>query len=99
VRTAPLGFPAAERPTALLQDEARGAGHKPQLRMPPPDLDFVGVPVTRAEGPLQSAHWDVARGMGSCRVLAVHQRSEPAFARCRKDTVFRWLLGTLGLPG
>jgi hypothetical protein len=95
--TAPLGFPAVERLTTLLEDEARGAGSMPHLGRPPPNLDFVDVPVTSAQGPFQSAHEDVAQGMGSLSVLAVDQRPEPAFARCRRDAAFRWLLGTLGL--
>jgi hypothetical protein len=96
--TAPLVYPAVERLTTLLEDEALGAGPEPRLRTPPPDLDFVDVPVTRAKGPLQITHGDVARAMGYCRDLAVYQRPEPAFAKCREDTAFRWLLGTPGVP-
>jgi hypothetical protein len=58
----------------------------------------VEVPVTKAKGPLQITHGDVARGMGYCRDMAVYQRPEPAFAKCREDTAFRWLLGTQGTP-
>jgi len=96
--TEPLVYPAVERLTNLLPDEELGAGAEPELRLPPAGLDFVDVPVTRAKGPLQITHGDVARAMGYCRDLAVYQRPEPAFAKCREDTAFRWLLGTQGSP-
>jgi hypothetical protein len=97
-RTEPLVYPAVERLTSLLEDEALGGGAEPRLRTPPADLEFVDVPVTRAKGPLQITHGDVARAMGYCRDLAVYQRPEPTFAKCREDTAFRWLLGTQGSP-
>ena len=97
-RRDPLVFPAVERLTSLLEDEALGGAAEPRLRQPEPGLEFVEVPVTKAKGPLQITHGDVARGMGYCRDMAVYQRPEPAFAKCREDTAFRWLLGTQGVP-
>jgi hypothetical protein len=94
--TEPLVYPAVERLTNLLHDEELGARAEPELRLPPTDLDFVDVPVTKAKGPLQITHGDVARGTGYCRHMAVYQRPEPNFAKCREDTAFRWLLGTPG---
>ena len=94
--TEPLVFPAVERLTNLLEEDELGGSAEPQLRLPPSDLEFVDVPVTRAKGPLQITHGDVARSMGYCRDLAVYQRPEPSFAKCREDTAFRWLLGTQG---
>lgn len=96
--TEPLVFPSVERLTTLLPDEEIVSGSEPELRTPPVDLDFTRVSVQRAKGPLQITHGDVARGMGYCRDLAVYQRPEPAFAKCREDTAFRWLLGTQGSP-
>jgi hypothetical protein len=97
-RTEPLVFPAVERLTSLLEDEDLRGASEPALRLPGKDLEFVEVPVTKAKGPLQITHGDVARGMGYCRDMAVYQRPEPAFAKCREDTAFRWLLGTHGVP-
>lgn len=97
-RRDPLVFPAVERLTSLLEDDVLKGETEPRLRQPDPSLDFVEVPVTKAKGPLQITHGDVARGMGYCRDLAVYQRPEPTFAKCREDTAFRWLLGTQGAP-
>jgi len=93
-----LVFPAVERLTTLLADEALEGEGQPQLREPPAEISFVEVPVTKAKGPLQITHGDVARDVGYCRDLAVYQRPESAFAKCREDTAFRWLLGTQGVP-
>ena len=71
---------------------------EPRLCPPEEGLEFIEVPVTRAKGPLQITHGDVARAMGYCRDLAVHQRPEKNFAKCREDRAFRWLLGTQGTP-
>ena len=97
-RTDPLVFPAVERLTTLLEDEELVGADEPTLRTPPDDLEFVEVPVTKAKGPLQITHGDVARALGYCRDMAVYQRPEPSFAKCREDTAFRWLLGTQGVP-
>ena len=71
---------------------------EPALRDLAGSLELVEVPVTRAKGPLQITHGDVARANGYCRDMAVYQRPELAFAKCHEDTAFRWLLGTAGAP-
>ena len=96
--TSPLVFPAVERLTTLLSEEELASGAEPSLRTPPSGVEFVDVPVSKAKGPLQITHGDVARAMGYCRDLDVYQKPEPAFAKCREDTAFRWLLGTQGEP-
>ena len=40
----------------------------------------------------------MARALGYCRDIACYQRAEAAFAKCREDTAFRWILGTHGVP-
>ncbi|MEO2095510.1 MAG: glycosyltransferase family A protein [bacterium] len=97
-RTDPLVYPRIERLTSLLSDEAVASAEEPRLRPLGTDFEFADVPVTRAKGPLQITHGDVARTMGYCRDLAVYQRAEDSFAKCREDRAFRWLLGTQGTP-
>ena len=97
-RTDPLVYPSAELLTALLPEEAVRGGEAPALRDVADELDFVEVPVTRAKGPLQITHGDVARANGYCREIAAFQRPEESFAKCHEDTAFRWLLGTPGTP-
>jgi len=96
-RTDPLVFPEVEMLTELLPDDQLG-GDATTLDDPTADHAFVPVPVTKAKGPLQITHGDVARAVGYCRDLAAYQRPEPAFAKCHEDTAFRWLLGTHGVP-
>lgn len=97
-RTDPLVYPSSERLTSLLTDDAFRGAEAPALRDVLASFDFVDVPVTRAKGPLQITHGDVARANGYCRDIAAYQRTETAFAKCHEDTAFRWLLGTQGSP-
>jgi len=66
------------------------------LRLDP--SDFVQHAVSRATGPLQIVHGDVARAVGYCDSIAHYQRPVPRFAKCTEDRVFRWLLDTSGTP-
>jgi hypothetical protein len=97
-RTDPLVYPRHERLTTLLRDEALAGADVPSLREPAADLEFSTLPVTKAKGPLQITHGDVARAMGYCRDVRAFQRAETSFQKCYEDTVFRWLLGTPGTP-
>ncbi len=65
------------------------------------ELDLTRFSVrkfTRATGPIQIAHGDVARACGYCESLAMYQRTMPRWAKCYEDRAFRWLLGTPGVP-
>lgn len=97
-RTDPLVYPSMERLTSLLSDDDVRGPDAPTLRDVSDTLEFVDVPVTRAKGPLQITHGDVARANGYCRDIAAYQRTESSFAKCHEDTAFRWLLGTPGVP-
>lgn len=66
------------------------------LRVEP--ADFVPHAVTRATGPLQICHGDVARAVGYCDAVPYYQRARPRFAKATEDRMFRWLLGTQGQP-
>jgi hypothetical protein len=102
-RVDPLVFPRQENLTTLLDDASLAGEAEPRLRQPSGELEFASTTATKAKGPLQITHGDVARALGYCRDIACYQRAEAAFAKCREDTAFRWILGTHGvsidLPG
>lgn len=94
-----LVYPRVERVTTLL------AAEDPLLKVDPAwtlrSIDasrFEERAISRATGPLQITHGDVARAVGYCRDLALFQEPVPRFAKCHEDRVFRWLLGTQGVP-
>ena len=95
----PLVYPREERVTALLTDDSPmlKATKVPEV-VAITEEDFETKTVTRATGPLQITHGDVARRMGYCNDLSVYQRPEPKWAKCREDRAFRWMLETQGTP-
>lgn len=94
-----LVFPAVERCTSLLPDD------NPLLN---PNLD-ASIPLnidvadfserhrSRATGPLQITHGDVARACGYCNALAYYQRPAEGWCKAHEDRAFRWLLKTQGV--
>ncbi len=65
------------------------------------DIDvsqFTVREFSRATGPIQIAHGDVARACGYCDSLKVYQKTMPRWSKCYEDRAFRWLLGTQGTP-
>ncbi len=94
-----LVYPRTERVTTLL------AGDDPMLRAESvwtlraiDPTRFQERANSRATGPLQITHGDVARAVGYCRDLALFQEPVQRFAKCHEDRVFRWLLRTQGVP-
>jgi len=95
-----LVFPAIERCTSLLPDD------NPLLN---PDLD-ASIPMdidvsqfsewkrSRATGPLQITHGDVARACGYCNALPYYQQPADAWRKAHEDRAFRWLLRSQGVP-
>lgn len=59
---------------------------------------FVRQERTRATGPLQITHGDVARACGYCRDIPVYQQPTDRWAKAQEDRAFRWLLDTIGQP-
>ncbi|WP_376696823.1 glycosyltransferase family 2 protein [Wenzhouxiangella sp. EGI_FJ10305] len=59
---------------------------------------FVRQERTRATGPLQITHGDVARTSGYCRDIPVYQQPTDRWAKAQEDRAFRWLLRTGGRP-
>lgn len=101
---APLVYPQEERVTCLLTDDSPmlTAAKEPAL-VRIDEADFTSKAVTRATGPLQITHGDMARQMGYCNGVKAYLRPESQWAKCYEDRVFRWLLKTPGtaldLPG
>jgi hypothetical protein len=95
-----LVYPQIERCTSLLADEDPmlkiDTGH-PQVV----DVDtsqFEEFRRTRATGPLQITHGDVARAGGYCASLAYYQQPSDTWCKAYEDRAFRWLLRTQGIP-
>lgn len=95
-----LVYPAVERCTSLLSNE------DPMLAVDAASLQIRDVDAsqftehrrTRATGPLQITHGDVARAIGYCRDLNYYQRPSNTWCKAYEDRAFRWLLKTQGTP-
>lgn len=95
-----LVHPHAEHCTPLLTSES------PMLNL---DLDCLHIADidpprfserrrSRATGPLQIAHGDVARACGYCNALSYYQKPSETWRKAYEDRAFRWLLRTEGTP-
>lgn len=99
-RRSVLVYPREERCTSLLSEAdpvlaAVEAG--PRVV----DIDPSRFSVrkrSRATGPIQITHGDVARSLGYCGCLSVYQKPRERWCKCREDRAYRWLLGTQGEP-
>lgn len=95
-----LVYPQVERCTTLLTDE------DPMLNFDIAKLNDLEIDTTqfterrrtRATGPLQITHGDVARSCGYCKVLDYYLRPSNTWCKAHEDRAFRWLLRTQGLP-
>ena len=77
----------AEQPNTLETPEL--------LRVSP--AEFIAHQVTRATGPLQITHGDVARSVGYCNAVPYYQQPQTRWQKADEDRMFRWLLGTPGI--
>lgn len=94
-----LVFPREERVTTLLaEDDEMLRGEDEWLLKAIDPGQFEARPISRATGPLQITHGDVARAVGYCRDIGLYQEPTPRFAKCHEDRAFRWLLRTHGVP-
>ena len=99
-RTDPLVFPRREWVTPLLSSD-HPMINPASVRPFGPDVDaglFEEVPRTRATGPLQIMHGDMARGCGYCDCLSYYQKPVQRWAKAYEDRAIRWLLRTQGEP-
>lgn len=98
-----LVYPAREYCTGLLPHDA--AILQPALAALSPgqvlDVDaglFSVFPRSRATGPLQITHGDIARAVGYCESLSYYQRPSATWCKAYEDRAFRWLLRSQGVP-
>lgn len=93
-----LVYPREERVTSLLagSDPLLDAGD-PALRDIPSERFHV-LRRSRAVGPLQITHGDVARASGYCRDIALYQTPALRWCKAYEDRAFRWLLRSQGVP-
>lgn len=105
-----LVYPAVEAKTEVYADSDAVPGQSLEaLSLAEPALLELPAsvwqqwPVTRATGPLQITHGDVARRVGYCNAVSYYQQPCDHWQKATEDRVFRWLLGTQGtaidLPG
>lgn len=99
-RTDALVYPKIERCTTLLTKDdplLNADTAEPQVI----ELDtrqFIEFKRSRATGPLQITHGDVARSCGYCDCLSHYQRPSETWCKAYEDRAFRWLLRTQGIP-
>lgn len=95
-----LVFPRHERVTPLLpQDNRMLTASNGQAGLFDIDTDqFTVRELTRATGPLQIVHGDVARACGYCDSLGIYQQPVDHWSKAHEDRAFRWLLRTQGTP-
>lgn len=95
-----LVFPREERCTSLLADSdpmLQAGGGAPQI-VDISTEQFTVRPRTRATGPLQITHGDVARAAGYCESLRLYQQPSETWCKAYEDRAFRWLMRTQGTP-
>lgn len=106
----------AARQNALVYPDSTGItellpAEHPMLNQPLDDAGTVDIDptlfyqkaVTKATGPYQIVHGDVARAVGYCGSLSLYQQPSDVWRKTYEDTVFRRLIETEGeavpLPG
>lgn len=100
-RTDALVFPAREyRTIAYTDQDTVRAVQLERAELKAVDADELECfEITRATGPLQITHGDVARAVGYCRHAEAYLvPATERFQKCTEDRVFRWMLGTQGVP-
>lgn len=99
-RTDALVFPRKEAKTDVYTKDdliTQNSQDAAELLYVSPDL-FTEHDIDRATGPLQITHGDVARANGYCRDVAFYQQPAQRFQKATEDRLFRWLMGTQGVP-
>jgi len=95
-----LVYPKVEWVSPLLPDNdpliEAGSQDKRRL-LDVDDTQFVEHELTRATGPMQIAHGDVARKCGYCNSLAFYQKPAVRWRKAYEDRAFRWLLQSWGV--
>jgi len=96
----PLVYPQTEQRTPPLPPD-----HPWLAKNQPPDISpgfdagrCQPFSLNRATGPMQIVRADVARSVGYCRQPAFYQKPAAHWCKATEDRVFRWTLGTQGIP-
>jgi len=102
----PLVFPLTEHRTEPMESSELEVNYDSDWVSAISNLpldEFHANTMTRATGPLQITHGDVARKFGYCKDVDCFQKPEVHFAKAHEDRIFRWLLNTNGtgvdIPG
>lgn len=94
-----LVYPAVERTTALLAaDDPMLCRDEPAVVDIDDEAGFTSRSPSRATGPLQITHGDVARALGYCNPIAYYQQPAERWCKAHEDRAHRWLLETQGTP-
>lgn len=94
-----LVYPIVERTTALLAaDDSMLRLDKPEVVDIGDEAGFTSRAPSRATGPLQITHGDVARALGYCNSIAFYQQPAKRWCKAHEDRAHRWLLETQGTP-
>lgn len=97
-----LLYPHTLLATSLLADDdsiiarGRGASKKSHL-LDIKRSDLQPRHFTRATGPIQIMHGDIARKCGYCKQLKVYQKPTERWVKTYEDRALRWILGTQGI--
>ena len=96
-----LVFPRIGLGTALFEDDAeileRGREGPALLEIPLEEFTPYGGPRSKAKGPYQIMHGDVARACGYCADVGLYQRASDRWRKTYEDRAFRWLVGSQGV--
>lgn len=99
-RDDPLVFPRIGLGTNLLSEDAdilnKGREGPAILDIPIEDFVPYGEARTKAKGPYQITHGDVARACGYCETIRLYQKPVDRWRKTYEDRAFRWLMGTHG---
>lgn len=98
-KTDSLFFPKEIQVTDMLEenDPLLQANAQPQVV----EIDtssFKSHARSKAIGPYQIVHGDIARAIGYCDNIRIFQTESDRWRKTYEDTAFRWLLGTDGTP-
>ncbi|MBT8078132.1 MAG: glycosyltransferase family 2 protein [Gammaproteobacteria bacterium] len=95
-----LTFPRIGLGTALMEEDAevlhKGREGPALLEIPLEDFTPYGGPRSKAKGPYQIMHGDVARACGYCEDLGLYQKPSQRWRKTYEDRAFRWIIGTQG---
>lgn len=99
-RDDPLVFPRYGLGTQMLSDddEILNKGREGPAILDIPLDQFVPYlgERSKAKGPYQITHGDVARACGYCESISLYQKPAEHWRKTYEDRAFRWLLGTQG---